>query len=283
MTDYVYRDGARLTPWMAYVIGLLDAALFAAFGVHVVVSSGIRLDYEQVAIFLERYVTAANINGRYVYDTRVWNGVRYYRISSAGTVAVPTTSNHEIQGTTAAVDLSDTGSDAGIARSGSARSNWLRQNCGTYGLVASGFSFSEAWHYDVLNIFTAVPETAATSTTTTTSEEDDMAKKVYIWNGHVFTIETAHIYHILTEEEVGTQESLFGTKKSLDNAGFTSLLNSSAIHWDAVEAVLRGTGNFAGGQGWSREVAEGEAARGSQETQTKTLEDVLATVQELAG
>lgn len=154
---YVYRNGARLTPWMLYVITLIDAELFRLFGVHVIVSSGIRTYGEQVSIFLSRYVRAADVRGRRVYDTRVWNGVRWYRISSAGTVAVPSTSNHEIQGDRAAVDLRDTGNDAGIATMGSRRSNWLRANAHRFGLVASGFSFGEAWHYDVLGIFRTPP------------------------------------------------------------------------------------------------------------------------------
>lgn len=158
MADYVWRDGQRLTAWMFYVITLLDADVFRLFSVHVIVSSAIRTYAEQEAIFRSRYVTAGYVNGRYVYDTRWWNGYLWYRVSSAGTVAAPGSSNHEIQGTTAAVDLRDTGSDGGLATWGSARSNWLRANAGAYGMVASGFGFGEAWHYDVLNIW-AVPPT----------------------------------------------------------------------------------------------------------------------------
>lgn len=154
---FVWRDGQRLTPWMFYIITLLDRDLFAAFGVHVIVSSAIRTYVEQERIFRERYVTAGNVNGRYVYDTRVWNGVRWYRISAAGTVAVPGTSNHEIQGSKAAVDLRDTGADGGIATAGSVRSNWLRARAHLYGMIASGFGFGEAWHYDIINIYNTPP------------------------------------------------------------------------------------------------------------------------------
>lgn len=157
MADFVWRDGQRLTAWMLYVIGLLDADLFAVFGVHVIVTSAIRTYAEQEQIFRERYVTAGYVNGRYVYDTRWWNGVLWYRISSAGTVAVPGSSNHEIQGSTAAVDLRDTGSDGGIATWGSLRSNWLRARAANYGMVASGFGFGEAWHYDIPNIWASPP------------------------------------------------------------------------------------------------------------------------------
>ncbi len=161
MTTYVYRDGARLTPYMLYQINRLDADFFKEFGVHIKVTSGIRTAEEQEDIFRERYTLTPN--GRKVYDTRWWNGRLWYRISSAGTVAVPRTSNHEIQGTKAAVDLRDTGNDAGVSVAGSRRSNWLRANASKYGLVASGFGFGEAWHYDILNIFSAVPSGGGTT------------------------------------------------------------------------------------------------------------------------
>lgn len=164
MTVFVWRDGSRLTPYMEYQINCLDRDLRANFGVGVLVSSGIRIPQEQIDIFLQRYVTAGNIRGRKVYDTRVWRGVRYYRISSAGTVAVPGTSNHEIQGSKAAVDLRDTGADAGITVASSKRGRWIRQNAWRYGLVASGDGFGEGWHFDVLNIYNAVPGAPAGGT-----------------------------------------------------------------------------------------------------------------------
>ena len=157
MTTYVMRDGSRLTPFMLYQINRLNTDLKNAFGVEVRVTSGIRTHQEQINLFLARYVTAGNVRGRRVYDTRVWKGVRYYRISSIGTVAVPGYSNHEVQGTAAAVDLRDTGRDGGIATMGSKRSNWLRANCGKYGMDPEGFNFGEAWHYRFRNAFQAVP------------------------------------------------------------------------------------------------------------------------------
>lgn len=156
---YVWRDGSRLTPWMFYIIGLINAEMVRLFGVSLLVSSGIRTYEEQKAIFLARYVRAANINGRRVYDTRWWNGVLWYRISSAGTVAQPGTSNHEIQGTRAAVDIRDTGNDAGVTVRTSTRGKWIRANASRWGLVASGDGFGEGWHFDILNIFNTPPTT----------------------------------------------------------------------------------------------------------------------------
>lgn len=149
---FVTRDGQRVTPWMKYMIDQLDKDLHAAFGVNVIITSAIRTYEEQKKIFLERYVTAGNVRGRKVYDTRVWQGQTWYRISSAGTVAVPGSSNHEVQGTKAAVDIRDTGADAGITVKGSRRGQWIRANAGKYGLVASGDGFGEGWHFDMPGI-----------------------------------------------------------------------------------------------------------------------------------
>lgn len=148
---------ARVTPWMHYQLTRLDAALRSLFGVGLVANSGIRTYEEQKAIFLERYVTAGNVKGRHVYDTRWWNGQLWYRISAAGTVAAPGSSNHEVQGTKAAVDIADTGSTAGITSRNSTRGRWLRQNAASYGMIASGDGFGEGWHFDITNIFATPP------------------------------------------------------------------------------------------------------------------------------
>lgn len=187
--EYVYHQGQRLTAWMLYVILMLDADLFRAFGVHVLVSSAIRTYEEQKRIFLARYVRASDVNGRRVYDTRVWNGVRWYRISSGGTVAVPGYSNHEIQGTKAAVDIRDSGRDAGITNRNSVRGRWIRDWCRRTGLlIASGDGFGEGWHFDVPGIFrkppaipVAAPQTNDTDTPASPEEEDDEMKNVGLW------------------------------------------------------------------------------------------------------
>lgn len=175
---YVWRDGSRLTLWMLYVVDLISAEMMSLFGVSLLVSSGIRTYEEQKAIFLARYVTAGNINGRRVYDTRWWNGVLWYRISSAGTVAQPGTSNHEIQGTRAAMDIRDTGKDAGVTVRSSVRGKWLRQNAARFGIVASGDGFGEGWHFDVLDIFRTPPTPPPTPTPT--KEMIEMATEVIV-------------------------------------------------------------------------------------------------------
>jgi len=157
MVTIMLRDGQKVTPWMDYQLGRLDHDMFNAFGVRVKVRSGIRTAEEQLNIWYERYVTSDRVNGRRVYDTRWWNGRLWYRISPAGTVAQPGTSNHEIQGDRAAVDLYDTGSDPGITSKNSARGRWYRENAWRYDMSPSGDGFGEGWHSDINNIGNTPP------------------------------------------------------------------------------------------------------------------------------
>lgn len=160
MVVYVFRDGSRLTPYMLYQINRADADFFRKFGCHILVTSGIRTNAEQTRIFLSKFRLQATGSGPYG-DVRRWQGRRYVRVVGGGTVAPPGSSNHEIQGSKAAVDLRDSGDGPGVATGRNARANWLRANAHKYGLEPEGYSFDEPWHYAVLNIFNAVPGSAA--------------------------------------------------------------------------------------------------------------------------
>ncbi|QDP45436.1 endolysin [Microbacterium phage Ramiel05] len=259
MAEYVYINGARLTAWMAYILGVLSNDLYRTFGVWLVITSAIRTYAEQERIFRERYVTAGNINGRRVYDTRVWNGVRWYRISSAGTVAVPGTSNHEIQGTKAAVDLADTGRDGGVATAGSVRSNWLRARAHLYGMVASGFGFGEAWHYDILNIFQTPPSSGA-GNVTPTPKEDDMTVAILLNGRHYYTAGEEFLSHNgskgqadITRQVNSAQDELH----KLTTAQFYDYLDGMGIPRSVVDVNGGGvlnpqSGKIEGNGVWSR-------------------------------
>ena len=186
MSAYVYRDGSRLTPFMLYQINRADADFYRLFGCRILVTSGIRTNAEQTRIFLSKYRVQAFGSGPYG-DVRWWNFKRYVRVVGGGTVAAPGRSNHEVQGSKAAVDLRDSGRDAGVASGGNARANWLRANAHRYGLVPEGYGFGEPWHYAVLNVFSNVPgagvgtgsgssggKPAPPPTTPTDEDEDDM-------------------------------------------------------------------------------------------------------------
>lgn len=158
--NYVHRDGSRLTPWMLYVINRANVEFKARFGCELLVTSGIRTHQEQIDIFLSKFRVQWAGGGPYG-DVRWWQGKRYVRHAGGGTVAAPGTSNHEVQGTKAAVDLRDSGRDAGVATGGNARANWLRANAARLGLVPSGYGFGEPWHYDIPDIFRTPPATPA--------------------------------------------------------------------------------------------------------------------------
>jgi len=218
MVDYVFWKGARVTPYMAYQLTRLDHDLQSLYGVALLCQSGIRLYSEQVTLFLSRYVTAGNVRGRYVYDKRWWNGQLWFRISGAGTVAAPSTSNHEIQGTTAAVDISDTGASAGITVKNSDRGKWLRAHAHEYDLVASGDSFGEGWHFDILHIFSAVPAgdtsqpfppaTPTPPIPTTPVQQEDIMIAIKSTNKPPLALDGSG-YTLLTEEEF---QNFWGTK-----------------------------------------------------------------------
>jgi len=173
MVTFVTWKGQRVTPWMAYQLNRLDHDIKNAFGVTVGSTSAIRTDQEQLDVWYARYVTAGDVRGRKVYDTRWWNGQLWYRISSAGTVAQPGTSNHQIQGSKAAVDIYDSGSDAGITVANSTRGRWIRQNAWRYDMIASGDGFGEGWHFDMVNIFNTPPGGSGGDGTPATEKEDE--------------------------------------------------------------------------------------------------------------
>lgn len=261
MVTYVYRDGQRLTPWMAWCIDRLSADMHSTFGVWVRVRSGIRTHEEQKRVFLERYVTAGNVRGRRVYDTRWWNGALWYRISSAGTVAVPGSSNHEIQGSKAAADLYDSGSDAGITVAGSRRANWLRANAGRYGLIASGYGFGEPWHYDIPNIFNATPGSPAGGAThqPNTPREDYMTVAVKLNNTHLYVIGEEFISHsgTIAQNDIARKvNSAEDELHSLSTAQFNDYLDAMGIPRSVVHqsgAILNPqSGGYEGNGVWSR-------------------------------
>lgn len=149
MVVWVSRNGQRLTEAMAVDYDGMNNEFHQVTGCWLGVSSGVRTDAEQEAIFRQRYVPRNQVNGRRVYDWRWWNGVQWGRISSAGTVAVPGTSNHQINlsaGRRGALDLYDTGSDAGLLTRGSWRANVFDSIAGKYGYDSEGYNFGENWH-----------------------------------------------------------------------------------------------------------------------------------------
>lgn len=144
MTNIVRVDGWPCAPGTAAAFtGRLKPAFERAFpGVTLHVYSGYRSYDDQVKIFTERY----RRNGHSPYgDYRYWDGSTWGRVSGAGTVAAPGTSNHQ---SGHALDIRDSGSDAGVTIAGNARSNWIRANASRYGFTPIGYTFGEPWHIE---------------------------------------------------------------------------------------------------------------------------------------
>lgn len=283
--EYVYWDGARLTPWMKHCLEKLDADLRRLFGVHLVLDSskGIRTEAEQAAIFLSRYRVQHAGSGPYG-DVRWWNGTRYVRHSGLGTVAQPGTSNHEIQGTTAAVDLADSGG-AGIGTKGSARSNWLRANAANYGLIPEGFSFGEAWHYAVPNIFTPVPSGGQVAPTPApVPKEDEMT--LITWNTRVWLLSDEKVVYVRNDGAslvMAKRISKQSLPLDLSNDELTETLLLLAIPWAALDATYRNQAfdnesNWGKGTVWSRQIAEGHEDALRDVSLARSIEDLEKSV-----
>ncbi|MGX9349399.1 M15 family metallopeptidase [Microbacterium sp. KNMS] len=144
MADNIVRiDGWPVAVGTASAFGRLKAAFEAAFPVTLHVYSGYRSYADQERIFRDRYRPGAYSP---FGDYRWWNGIRWGRVSGEGTVAVPGTSNH---GNGRALDIRDSGDDAGVTRAGNARSNWIRANAHRFGFDPAGYGFGEPWHIEL--------------------------------------------------------------------------------------------------------------------------------------
>ncbi|MFK4760290.1 hypothetical protein ACI3KS_05080 [Microbacterium sp. ZW T5_45] len=138
---------------------------------------------------------------------------------------------------------------------------------------------SERWHIGDFNdgwVIPAFTQATPVATAPDLSEEDDM--QLIRWNGqHVFGIGREAVCHVPNPATLALLEKVHGKAKDVGNDGLTAELNFAGVHWDAVDAVLNGTGPLSGGKYWSRLAAEGIAIRDTQAAQSKTIADVLAT------
>lgn len=190
-TNYVYRDGQRLTPAMLHDLEALDAEFYARTGEHLVINEGggIRTHAEQVAFFTDRYRRAT---WSPFGDYRRWDGSIWGRVKGA-TTAAPGLSNHQINvlaGRKGALDLSDTGNDPGILTRGSHRARVFDEIAGKYGFDSEGYAFGENWHkrynrdpWRTVARPAAVTPTRKPAPTSIPSEEDDM-NKIFILERH---------------------------------------------------------------------------------------------------
>lgn len=128
--QYTYINGQRVEVNVAAAFQRMRAEFKRVFGLDLLVTSGTRTRAEQA---------------------RLYDGWRR-RLPGFNLAAPPGKSNHEESGPRGprALDLRDSGSDAGVTRLGSKRSNWLAANAPRFGFTPAGHRFSprEAWHYE---------------------------------------------------------------------------------------------------------------------------------------
>lgn len=132
--QYVTINGQRVEKTVAEAFQRLRAAFKKRWGLDLLVSSGTRTRAEQ---------------------TRLRNAYLAYKAGRgpwAPLAAAPGYSNHEESGPRGprALDLRDSGADAGVTVIGSARSNWLAREAKKYGFHNAGHYFNpkEGWHYE---------------------------------------------------------------------------------------------------------------------------------------
>lgn len=133
---YIIKQGSKVAPGTYAAYEKLRAAFKKATGYDLLITSGYRTYEEQKSL----------------YDR--WKAGTFH----APSVARPGTSLHE---SGRALDLRDSGSDAGVTIAGNVRSNWMRNNSAKYGFAANGYSFREPWHFE----FTGNPWTGTGAST----------------------------------------------------------------------------------------------------------------------
>lgn len=167
--EYTTVDGSRVEVHVATAFATLRGAFRARFGLELGVTDGTRTRGEQEALY------QAYLNG--------------------GTLAAyPGYSNHEEDGPRGprALDVHDSGADAGVTRYDNDRSNWLRQNAPDYGFDPAGYGFSqvEPWHIEYTGSLDGPVPGKDSTPALIPSEEDDMDLALKINIGGTYHLAT---------------------------------------------------------------------------------------------
>ncbi len=126
--EYTYRDGEMLEVHVAAAFDQMAAEFYRVFGLTLHVNSGVRTEAVQWDLY--------------------WNWVN--RVPGYYLAAKPQDSFHCEVGPQGprALDLRDSGNDAGVMTIGTTRNNWIRDNGPRWGFTLSGLTFNppEGWH-----------------------------------------------------------------------------------------------------------------------------------------
>lgn len=194
---YTTRNGKRVEVNVAAAFDRMADAFARDTGYQLLIRSGTRTAQEQINIFKARYVPSNQVGGRRVYDYRRWNGTLWARISSAGTVAVPGTSNHEESGPNGprSIDIYDSGPNAGVASRGTARDRWMQAHAEEYGFSNEGYNFGEPWHKTYRGkIGGSGGGTSGGGSSSSISKENNMDVMILI-NGKIYALAPGFIKH----------------------------------------------------------------------------------------
>lgn len=166
---YVTVNGQRVEANVNAAFQRLRAAFHEKFGLDLIVSSGTRTRAEQQELY------------------------RLFLSGRGNLAAPPGQSNHEESGPRGprALDVRDSGSDAGVTVSGTTRAKWLRANAPKYGFNPAGYTFSriEPWHIEFTGPIgisvpastpASTPATPAPSTPINTEQEQEEMPVTYI-------------------------------------------------------------------------------------------------------
>lgn len=162
--SYVTIDGHRVEAHAAAAY----REMAAAFAAHTFkdgqrytlgITSGVRTRVEQEALY------------------KAW--LAYRRGGpSAALAAIPGTSRHEADGPAGprAIDIHDSGADAGVTTVGTERADYLRRIAPSYGFDPAGYRFTpqEAWHYEYTGSLTEPRPATPASTSAKPIEEEPM-------------------------------------------------------------------------------------------------------------
>lgn len=134
----VYATAHRLRTDAANSWNRVNRDFLTRVGINIDLEDSYRTYDTQVQIFLERYVPQATGNGPFG-DVRIWNGVRYVRVTGSA-AAIPGTSNH---GWGVAVDAAGLGGFNGTNYAHLAavapRHGWNNE---------AGKTIDEPWHWE---------------------------------------------------------------------------------------------------------------------------------------
>lgn len=240
--NYTTRNGHRVEVNVAAAFDRMAAAFKRDTGCTLLINSGTRTAQDQIDIFLRRYVRANQVNGRRVYDTRVWGGTRFYRIDPTGTVGTPGTSNHEEYGPNGprSLDVYDSCSDPGVSRFGTARTRWMEQHAWEYGFENEGHKFNEAWHKTYRGPIGGPAPAGSGSTSgevVIVPKEDEEMYSVQV-NGKIYGLATQFITHYGTVSQATTTRQVTSATDELHklNLGqFVDLLDGLGIPRDVLD------------------------------------------------